>query len=183
MRRLLAPALVLAALVAAGCGGHTGQRVTAETEGLYVHVGELTYQVQISRYLNPADQEDRAYFQGLPEGAEQIPGDESWFGVFVRVQNESDEAHRAAGDIVIEDTQENKYRPVSLGDENVFAYRAEMVLPNSVYPAPDTIAAQGPVGNGRLLLFRLPVDAFQNRPLHMLIRSGAEPPSEVTLDV
>lgn len=183
MRRLLPALLALAALAAAGCGGHTGQRVSAETEGLYLDVGEMTYQVQISRYMNPADQEDRAYFAGLPEGGEQLPGDEAWFGIFLRVQNEDTQAHRAAGNIVIEDTVGNKYRPVGLGDENLFAYRAEMVLPESVYPAPDTTAATGPVGNGLLLLFRLKIESLQNRPLIMRISEGAGQPSEVKLDV
>ena len=108
MRRLLAPTLVIAALTAAGCGGHTGQRTSAETEGLYLDVGEMTYQVQISRYMNPSDPEDRGYFKGLPEGATQLPGDETWFGVFLRVQNETAEPHRAAGNIVLEYTHENK---------------------------------------------------------------------------
>jgi hypothetical protein len=183
MRRLIAPGLALVALLAAGCGGHTGPVTTAETEGLYLDVGEMTYQVQISRYMNPSDQEDRAYFAGLPEGATQLPGDEAWFGIFLRVQNETDEPHRAAGDIVIEDTQENKYRPLSLGDENLFAYRADVVPPDSVSPAADTIAAQGPVGYGRLLLFKLKIESLQNRPLRMTIRAGSGPPSEVTLDV
>jgi hypothetical protein len=183
VRCVLAPVLVAAALVAAGCGGHTGQRVSAETEGLYLDVGEMTYQVQISRYMNPSDPEDRAYFAGLPEGATQLPGDETWFGVFLRVQNDSGQAHRAAGNIVIKDTADNKYRPVALGDENLFAYRAETVLPDSVYPQPDTIAAQGPVGNGLLLLFKLKVESLQNRPLTLLISEGAGQPSEVKLDV
>lgn len=183
MRRLLAPTLVVAALTAAGCGGHQGQRTSAETEGLYLDVGEMTYQVQISRYMNPADQEDRAYFAGMPEGAAQLPGDEAWFGVFLRVQNETEEPHRAAGNIVIEDTQEKKYRPVGLGDENLFAYRADIVPPESVSPQADTIAGQGPVANGRLVLFRLKIETLQNRPLRMLISEGAGEPSEVILDV
>ena len=43
----------------------------AETEGIYLDVGDLKYQVQISRELNPADIEDRDYLKGLPAGDAQ----------------------------------------------------------------------------------------------------------------
>src|SRR5918911_5244103 len=90
MRRSLALLLLAAvALVVSGCGGHKNTQVTeAQTEGLYMDVGPLLYQVQISRYLNPADPEDAAYLKGLPSGmSPQLPKGQVWFGVWMRVQN------------------------------------------------------------------------------------------------
>ena len=52
-RLVLLSLAALAALAAAGCGNKDDDRTVAETEGIYVAVDELTYQVQISRILNP----------------------------------------------------------------------------------------------------------------------------------
>ena len=57
----------LAALALAGCGNKVDTAIVGETEGIYVGVDGLTYQVQISRILNPASNEDQAYLLGLPE--------------------------------------------------------------------------------------------------------------------
>ena len=92
MRALLVLALV--SLVAAGCGRGEGVKTTAETEGLYLDINGLKYQVQMSRYMNPTDAEDREYFTGLPETTPQPAADETWFGVWVRVENTSDEETR-----------------------------------------------------------------------------------------
>ena len=48
-----------AALALAGCGDKLETRTVGETEGLYIDVGDLKYQVQISRIINPYDVEDR----------------------------------------------------------------------------------------------------------------------------
>ena len=87
-------ALVTAALAAVAAGGcansDLGLQATAETEGVYLDINGLKYHVQLSRYMNPADVEDREYFVGLPRGTAQATGDETWFGVWVRVENVSD---------------------------------------------------------------------------------------------
>ena len=61
------------------------RRSTATTEGAYVDVGDLKYQVQISRQLNPADVEDRDYLMGLAGATGSSAADEEWFAVFMRV--------------------------------------------------------------------------------------------------
>ena len=91
-------------------------RSSAETEGIYVSVDDLTYQVQISRILNPASAEDEAYLKGLPED-EEPAADEVWFGVFMRVENETDEELTAAEGFKIVDTQETEFEPVELDTE------------------------------------------------------------------
>src|SRR3954454_17507424 len=80
---------VLASVVFAGCGDKTDYIRFAETEGIYVDVGNLVYQVQLSRYLNPADVEDRDYLRGLPSNFDVPPG-EILFGVWMRVKNYTD---------------------------------------------------------------------------------------------
>jgi hypothetical protein len=166
--------LAALALVAAGCGRGEGVRTTAETEGLYLEVGGLKYQIQMSRYMNPSDVEDREYLVGLPESTAEPDADETWFGVWVRVQNESGEARRAADTWEIHDTQENIYRPIPVDtDLNPFVYEAGEVPPHTVWPLADSAAGQGPA-QGLLLLFKVTTESLQNRPLELRFSAGPQ---------
>jgi hypothetical protein len=176
MSRLLC-IVVSTALVAlaAGCGGGTGQVTSAETEGLYLDINGLKYQVQMSRYINPDDVEDREYLVGLPEGTEQPADDETWFGVWVRVENTSEtETRPAANRWEIHDTQENIYRPIAVDtDVNPFVFEPVDVPPKTVIPLASSAAGQGPT-QGLLLLFKLKVDTLQNRPLELRFSNGGD---------
>jgi hypothetical protein len=176
----LALIVALIALVAAGCGRGEGVKTTAETEGLYLDIGGLKYQVQMSRYMNENDVEDREYLEGLGETTPQPAADETWFGVWVRVQNVSDEPRQAANTWEIHDTQENVYRPVPL--DSPFAFEPGIVPPHTVWPLPDSAAGQGPT-QGSLLLFKVRVDSLQNRPLELIFRAGQGQEGSYALDV
>jgi hypothetical protein len=172
MSRPLLLAVTLLALAAGGCGAE--ERTVAETEGLYLDVGGLKYQVQMSRYLNPDDVEDREYLVGLSESTAEPAADETWFGVWVRVQNVSDEPRRAADTWEIHDTQENIYRPIPVdSDVNPFVFEPGILPPQTVWPLPDSAAGQGPA-QGQLLLFKLKTDSLQNRPLELRFSAGPQ---------
>jgi hypothetical protein len=168
----------------AGCGNKTELTTVAETEGVYVDVAGLTYQVQLSRFLNPGDVEDAQYLQGLPAGiSPQLPGDEIWFGVWMRVKNYSDPTLTPTNEFVITDTEGNKYRPVPLDPKtNVFVYQPIALRHANVLPTPDTAAASGPI-QGSLILFRLKTDSLQNRPLKLEIEQNGAETGEVDLDL
>jgi hypothetical protein len=182
--RLLSLALlVTAALAAGGCAtGHSSIVKTAETEGIYLDLGGMKYQVQISRYMNPSDVEDRSYLAGLPTGVEPT-GKETWFGVFMRVENETDRPLPAAHDFEIVDTQENVYRPIPLdAKSNPFAYQGGEVGPRSILPLPDSAAGNTPI-QGALVLFKVKVESLQNRPLELHIIGSGGDKATVALDV
>jgi hypothetical protein len=172
LRLLVAAALLV--LAAAGCGNKDEHRTVAETEGLYLDIGGLEYQIQMSRYLNANDVEDRDYLVGLPESTEPPAADETWFGVWVRVQNTSDEPLPAANRWEIHDTQENIYRPIPV-DTNVnpWVYEAGTVPPRTVWPLPDSAPGQGPT-QGLLLLFKVTTESLQNRPLELQFSTGGQ---------
>ena len=65
--------LVFVAAFVAGCGNKEAIITVAETEGVYVDVGGLTYQVQMSRFLNPGDVEDKEYLDGPARGHRRGP--------------------------------------------------------------------------------------------------------------
>jgi hypothetical protein len=174
----IALATALLALVAVGCGSdgeEEGTALVADTEGIYLDVNGLKYQIEMSRYMNPNDVEDSQYLVGLPEGASPPTEDEIYFGVWVRVENVSeDETLPAASEWAIHDTQENIYRPIPIDTEiNPFAFEPVDVPPKTVIPLASSAAGQGPI-QGSLLLFKIRNESFQNRPLELRFRNGGD---------
>ena len=175
MRRLVVLAVALLALAGAGCGSDEGVQTTAETEGLYLDINGLKYQIEMSRYMNANDVEDSQYLIGLPEGTAQPGADETWFGVWVRVQNEGDKTLPSADTWEIHDTQGNVFRPIPIDtDINPFAFQKGIdVPPATVLPLSSSAAGQGPI-QGSLLLFKLKTESLQNRPLELHFSNGAQ---------
>ena len=172
LRRVLLVALSLAIVAGlSACGNKQDKTLTAETEGTYVDLGDLKYQVQISRPLNPADIEDREYLKGVTD---QLGPDDQWFAVFVRVQNESDKAQKPATQYEITDTEEDTYNPVSIDTKsNDFAYNPTPIEGKGILPHPSAIAGQNSI-NGQLLLFKIPRTSLDNRPLELKIHNPAD---------
>lgn len=193
MSRLRRPLATLAVLLAGGglaaCGNHADESALvqrAENEGIYITLGELKYQVQISRQLNPDDIQDRYLLRGLSPADQKLGADEVWFGVFVQVENEAADPIQPSGDIQIIDTQEEVFRPLALDDTNVFAYRSSDPIPGGeILPLADTPAYDTPI-RGAMLLFKLKSTALDNRPLELKIEGTSHTPQQtgiIDLDV
>ena len=191
MPRLRRPLAVLAVLLVSGglsaCGTHLDEDarvVRAHTEGIYLPVGNLKYQVQGSRQLNPHDVQDRNFLVGIPEEERTLEPGEVWFGVFLRVENEHDEPLTPAHEVKIKDTQDDEFEPIELAD-NPFAYDpTQPIPPHEVLPLADSPAYDTPL-RGALVLFKLTLEALANRPLELEIESP-RPPSQtgiIDLDV
>ena len=185
-RRLCA---LLAALLLAGvlsaCGKHqsTGPVRIAETEGIYLDVSDLKYQVQVSRQLEPNDVQDKAFLVGVPEGERELESNEVWFAVLIRVQNVTDEDLLPASDITITDTQEQEFEPLELEQTNTFAYRANETIPaGEVVPVIDSPGYDSP-SRGALLLFKLTLTALNNRPLELKIEGRKAPQQTGIVDL
>src|SRR5215212_5579423 len=97
MKRATGPLTSLAALAAAmaaialglafaGCDT-APENANQVVEGQAIKVGDLLYNVQITRILNPGDAEDKAYLVGQKEPS----ADQYYLGVFMRIENEGDE--------------------------------------------------------------------------------------------
>jgi hypothetical protein len=187
MRRPLRSLAVLAAALAlvmalGACGNKEDEITRSESEGNYLDLGELKYQVQISRQLNPADREDQAYLLGVPEEERELAPNETWFAIFMRVQNTTDEPHEAAEELEIRDTQGEVFEPLELGPENVFAYRPAEVPADQTIPALDTSAAEGTI-QGALVLFKIPYANLENRPLELEIHDPVTADRTVSVDL
>jgi hypothetical protein len=169
-RLALVCVVALAAIAASGCGNKEEQVTRAETEGIYVTVDDLKYQIQISRILNPAAPDDSAYLRGLPAG-EELADDEVWYGIFMRVENDADEPHQTAESFTIHDTQDDEFEPIDIDPAtNDFVYEPTELQPGKLVPALDTPAADNTIRGG-LILFKISTASLANRPLELEIES------------
>ncbi|MHB8235077.1 MAG: hypothetical protein ACYDHT_10540 [Solirubrobacteraceae bacterium] len=175
LRKLTLLALVLIAAGALSACGDSHSKVTTGTyagesgaNAPYLDVGPLTYEVQLSRELNPYSTEDSAYLQGLSPAEQKLEPGQEWFGVFLQVYNNGKHPQTAATDLAISDTQGNRYIPIVPGSSNDFAYRGGTVAANSRLPILDSVASDGTT-QGALLLFKIQIVSLDNRPLKLKI--------------
>jgi hypothetical protein len=175
LRKLPLLGLVLLATVALGACGDSHTKVSTGTyagesgqNAPYLDVGPLVYEVQLSRELNPNDEEDAQYLQGLSAEQRKLEPGQEWFGVFMQVYNNSSQPFTAATDVSITDTQENSYIPIFPASSNPYVYKAGTVMAKEHLPIADSIAFEGPT-QGALLLFKIKTVSLDNRPLKIKI--------------
>jgi hypothetical protein len=185
--RILVGALAVAGTLSA-CGAHGGQSTVADqnNSGFYVRGGHVTYQVEISRQLNPYATEDRAYLAGLPAGTSPPGADQLWFAVFIWAKNFTTKAREAVApsDFDIVDTQGNTYYPVALNPSlNPLAWTQMRLGPQATEPAVDSLASDDAT-QGSELLFKLNDSIYANRPLTLVLHvPGQAHPSTFSLDL
>ena len=177
MRRLFAATVALVLVLSlslAACGEEETHEVV---EGEPLELGELGYNVQLTRFLNPDDPEDREYLVGQPPP--QTGKD--YLGVFMVVENhDKDETHPSATEYTVHDTQDQRYEPIE--SESPYALDVGAEVPGEgQLPVLDTTAQTGP-NQGSLLIFEIDETASENRPLKLLIK-GEESSGEVVLDL
>jgi hypothetical protein len=181
MPRRLLMLLCLAALAAgpAACGNKDEEQGVDEParEGLALDLDGVDYNVFITRQLNTKVPPDDAYFDG-PE-AER---DETLYGVFIQVCNHSKETHETADRFSITDNQGNEFEPEELPEDNQFAYNASELLPDECIPEEGSVAQLGPSA-GSMLLFRLPLENTEYRPLELEIQGEGEDHLTFELDI
>lgn len=180
-------AVLVASLPLAACGNKEDEIHHAETEGIFVTLDDLKYQVQISRTLNPeAIPEDKTFVQDIEDPlVAELEAGEVWFAVFVLVQNDNidGEPLRPATLFEIEDQQGEHYEPVEFGEGNPFRYSEEPIAPKDVSPRPESVARQLSSIGGSLLLFKVKNTTLDNRPLELIISNEQGEEATVELDV
>ena len=156
----------------------------ANNDGTYVSAGALTYQLQVSRELNPYAVEDSQYVRGLPKGTTGPNGQQLWYGVFLWAKNQHHVPHTTSDNFEIVDTQSNTYKPLKLDKAlNPFAWTSETLAGGVTEPGENTTAAQA-FTQGGLLLFKLPETVYSNRPLTLYILSPDDKKiGEISLDL
>jgi hypothetical protein len=176
-KRALASTVAITALLlgVAACGE---EEETHVVEGEPIELGDLHFNVQLTRFLNPNDTEDAEYLEGLPAP----PPGKDYLGVFMEVENEGDDDLRlpSATGMHIEDTTGQTYEPVET--ESLFSLDlGGTIEAGSEAPETNTAARSGPV-QGAIVLFLVDKDVSNNRPLELsLLADGAE--GTIELDI
>ncbi|MGI8505517.1 MAG: hypothetical protein ACR2MK_01720 [Solirubrobacteraceae bacterium] len=183
--RIAACALTLA-LGLAACGHKEAHPTVADAnnDGGYVDAGPVTYQLQISRVLNPYSTEDSRYVKGLPAGTAPLTATQGWYGVFLWAKNQTSKPQTTTDKFVVVDTQGNRYYPLKLDPNiNPYAWTSQTLQPLQIQPGPDTTAAAGPT-QGQLLLFKIDNSAYDNRPLTLeILGSSNQKLATISLDL
>ncbi len=171
----LAAAAIAGVLLLGGCGSDQ-QGLTAK-EGAPVELGDISYNVVITRYLNPADVEDAAYLKGAP----QLPDTQYYLGVFIQVKNNGDTAQALPSKLTVVDTEGNRFDSVSF--DNPFSLQlGSQIGGGASLPSAESAAGNGPIG-GSLVLFLIDQTATENRPLELEIPSTTGETGRIELDL
>jgi hypothetical protein len=169
-------ALGLAVLGVAGCGNDLGKEAD---EGVPIKLGDLEFNVQETRFLNPDQPDDKEYLAGqqLPP-----PAGQSYLGVFLTVHNGGDQAARLPGDAdtSIVDTTGADYQAIPTHTAFAAPLGTELEGGGDI-PAPDTAAANGPT-QGAIVLFLVDQSVNENRPLKLEIEYEGDT-GVITLDI
>ena len=135
---LIGGAICAAAISACGAGEHA---TYSDNLGPgYVQVGQLYYQVQVSRELNPWSDEDRFYLQGFTASQLTLPVADEWFGVSLQVYNWTSAAHTPTTQFFITDTLGDRYTPLGNPTPNAYTYMAASIPAGGQLPAIDSDA-------------------------------------------
>jgi hypothetical protein len=167
-------AVVLASALTA-CGDN-GEDESLVAEGEPIEISGLEYNVQITRFLNPDDTEDKEYLVGMPPP----PTGKEYLGVFLVITNKTDDLRPSATNFVVNDTLNNEYD--FLESESPYALDIGAEVPaNGQVPNVDSTAGTGP-NQGSLLIFEVDDAVSDNRPLELDIQTfGGD--GKVTLDI
>ena len=175
------------AVAVSACGAGEHARYADNLGPGYVQVGQLNYQVQVSRELNPWDpQEDKWYLEGFsPTELSLAPTDEL-FGVSLQVYNWSKRAATptALSDFYITDTIGQQFRPMANPSPNPYSYVPVSIPKGGQLP---NISSQAYASwtQGEFLVFKIPYADLVNRPfiLHILGGAAGAKQSRIELDV
>ena len=172
----LAFVLALGLVGVAGCGN--SPRKQGE-EGEPIQLGELEINVQLTRFLNPTDHEDKDYLVGQPVPP---PAGKSYLGVFLTMENHAGSETRvpAPDQMTVVDTTGAGYQAVP--SQTPFAAPLGTTLAgHGVIPVPDSPAESGPT-QGAIVLFMVDQAVSENRPLKLEIEHDEET-GDITLDI
>jgi hypothetical protein len=171
------------AISACGAGEHA---TYADNLGPgYVQVGQLNYQVQVSRELNPWDKnEDAWYLTGFSPSQLALPTSELFFGVSLQVFNWTKHPSTPTSDFYITDTVGERFTPMVNANPNPYSYVAASIPSGGRLPNVSSNAFSGWT-QGEFIVFKIPYASIVSRPFILHIVNQAQPvrQSQIELDI
>ena len=104
------------------------------------------------------------------------------YGVFIQACNHSDDSHQTVDDFKNVDNQGNEFEPEPLAADNQFAYTPRDLGSKECIPEAGSMAQLGPTG-GAMLLFKLPLQTTENRPLELEVQGEDDDKLTFELDI
>ncbi len=175
----------VSAVAISACGSGAHARFSDNLGPGYVQLGNLHYQIQISRQLNAWNQdEDRWYLAGLTQTQLVLPRTEEWFGVSLQVFNWSHQAATPTSRFFISDTLGERFVPLANPSPNPYTYVPQSIPPGQQLPSTSSAAFAGWT-QGEILIFKIPYASLVNRPfvLHIVSPTDSSQESVIELDV
>ncbi len=173
---VLALCLLLGLTLSGGLTACGAEQEAEGSEGEPFEVADLSYNIGLTRFLNPDDAEDAEYLVGQP----RLDPGTGYLGVFLTIENETDVARPSASEYTVIDTLDNEYDALESKSPYALELAAEVPAEGSL-PLEDTTAATGP-NHGSLLIFLVDDAINENRPLLLEIKTAAGT-GEVLLDI
>jgi hypothetical protein len=187
---LAAATAVVVGVSACGLGdkkshpANVSQAIISAGDEPYFDAGPVTYQVQVTRQLNPYATEDRQYLAGVSASELSLAPNQLWFAVFMWAKDQTNSDVTTSDRFEITDSEGTTYRAVPIDASlNPYAWTAQRLVPGGTEPGVDTTASDGPTQGG-LVLFKLNDSVYSNRPLTLhIFAPGEAKPSSVSLDL
>jgi hypothetical protein len=148
-----------------------------------VAVGGLQYEAMLGRPIYPSHAVDAAMVAGLPARDRRLRPGQMLFGAFIAVANDSPRSRPAARRIELRDDAGHVYRPLRLSTSNPYAYVPRPVPPKTRIPGVGTPADDNLAATGKLLLFRIPADRYDEAVLELVIHDARNPQQSADLVV
>jgi len=176
---LVAVATAALAVAVGACGE---EHKTDVVEGEPLELGDLHFNVSLTRFLNPNDTEDAEYLAGQKPPT----GGKVFLGVFMSVKNEGDDdvTLPTAEQMEVTDTTSDQTGTSyhAIDTDNVFGFPyGETLGADEEVPGGDSAAANGPT-NGAVIIFLVDQGVSENRPLELAISADGEE-GKIELDI
>jgi hypothetical protein len=178
-RRAVRWALTAAVLLIAGCGAPSNRDAPS---GTTVVQDGVAYSVQTSRALNPLEADDRAMLGGLARKKGLEPPGTTLLGVFLQAEDDGSLPRRAVDAPQLVDAFGRVFEPLPLPADDPFAYRGRLLGPGEQFPAPESVAAEGPE-EGAVLVYRVPSDVYLTDRPYTLRFGSDDRAASVQLDL
>ena len=176
-----AGALCALAVSACGAGEHATYQNNLGTG--YVQLGNLNYQVQVSRELNPWDtQEDKWYLQGFSATERSLAPTAELFGVSLQVYNWSNVAATPTSDFFITDSLGDRFVPMSNPSPNPYSYVPASIPAGGQLPTISSVAFAAWT-QGEFVIFKVPYADLVNRPFILHIAKPAQSSKQVRIEL
>jgi hypothetical protein len=171
------------AISACGAGEHA---TYADNLGPgYVQVGQLNYQVQVSRQLNPYDPyEDSWYLKGFSRAELALPKSDTFFGVSLQVFNWTSATATPTTRFFITDTIGERFYPMMNPNPNPYTFVAVSIPAGGRLPNVNSNAFAGWT-QGEFIIFKIPYESLAYRPLvlHIVNPRNTSRQSRIELDL